>query len=273
MKLPVIKKGKKFYNTLTKKFVSESYGKRLNNYFKKNPDSSLYRAGGHGKYKRKRALSEHSREIKRLAYGKGSQLIRTKSLKKKKPIYYSPFLDEILTERQTRILKKLDYYICNKKVYVELFRLTRERNNIYHILTWNVNQRLHNSNSVDFFMPTAMFTFNKITREIKKLVKNVNFSKVTILYGHISSYFYSDMDGWEKGTTFGFVLPTAEGLKIFQKEFIKLLDWYRDKLEIDAYHNVMIQKISFYLYDSVSNANEKSREIANYRIGINRLYH
>lgn len=270
-KNPIIRKNKKWFNTLTKKYVSEAYAKRLNSYFKRNPKATLYRARGKGKYEREKILSGHSQEVKKLAYKRGSQIIKTKT-REGKTVYYSPFQKEILSKYEMEKLKqiKFDYHICNKKAYVELFRLTRERDNIYHMITWNVNQRLSTVSQAELFKFRALKTFSCIKKELKHLTKKYSFSNMTILYGHISSYFYSDFDGWEKGTTFGFVIPNQSGFKILTSEFNNLLDWYIGKLEVDAYHNVVIQKITFYLYDSVRKSKPEYVSIAKYRIGINR---
>lgn len=268
---PVIKKKDKWFNTLTDKYVSESYAKRVNNYFKKYPKGTLYKARGKGKYDKTKILSGHSQEVISLARKRGSQIVKTKT-KEGKVVYYSPFQKEVLSEIMKKELEKIDleYWVCGQRAFVELFRLTRERDNIYHMITWNVNQRLSSPTQAEYFKYNAMRTFNCIKRELCRLAKKYSFSSTTILYGHISSYFYSDFDGWEKGTTFGFVIPNQSGFRMMTSDFTAILDWYIDKLEIDAYHNVVIQKITFYLFDSVRRSKKLFVDIAKYRIGINR---
>ena len=270
MKLPIIRKNKKWFNTITKRYVTKTYAQRINSYYIKHPESTLHEGTGHGKYDPEKSLTEHSKQIREMAWGKGTQLVKTKTFKGK-DVYFSPFLKETASDEFLKHLKNLDYTICGGNAQVELFRLTREKDNIYHIIEWNVQQRLTSANSVDFWMPNAWHMYNCMINEIKKIYKKYKFSKITLLYGHISCYFYSVYDGWEKGVSIGFVLPNKTGYKKMKDDFNKILNWYKDKLEIDAYHNIMVQKVSFYLYDYSKNATENQRQIAKYRLGVNRI--
>lgn len=270
VKVPIIRKNKKWYNTLTKRYVTETYAKRINTYFMKHPESTLHRGTGHGIYDTERSLTEHSKQIRKMAFGKGTQLIKTKTLEGK-TVYYSPFLKEIAGDEFLKNLKKLDYKICGGKAQVELFRMTREKDNIYHMITWDVYQRLTSASTVEFWTPDAWHIYYCMLNEIKKIYKRYKFSKITLMYAHISCYFYSEYDGWEKGISIGFVVPNNTGYKKMKDDYKKVLNWYRDKLEIDAYHNIIVQRISFYLYDSSSNATDKQKQIAKYRLGVNRI--
>ena len=270
MKLPIIRKNKKWFNTITKRYVTKTYAQRINSYYIKHPESTLHESTGHGKYDAEKSLTEHSKQIREMAWGKGTQLVKTKTFKGE-TVYFSPFLKETASDEFLKQLKNLDYKICGGQGQVELFRLTREKDNIYHIIEWNVQQRLTSASSVDFWTPNAWYMYNCMINEIKKIYKKYKFSKITLLYGHISCYFYSIYDGWEKGVSIGFVLPNKSGYKRMKDDFNKILNWYKDKLEIDAYHNIMVQKISFYLYDYSKNATENQRQIAKYRLGVNRI--
>jgi len=96
-------------------------------------------------------------------------------------------------------------------------------------------------------------------------------SKVTLMLNTILFHFISDYDGWEKGISIGFGEPNNTGYKIMKDDYKKVLNWYKDKLEIDAYHNIVVQRISFYLYDSSKNVTDKQKQIAKYRLGVNRI--
>ena len=270
IKLPVIRKKYGWFNTITNRYVTETYAKRINSYFLKYPESTLHESTGHGKYDTKKSLTEHSKQIREMAWGKGTQLVKTKTFKGK-TVYFSPFLKEIASDEFLKQLKNLDYKICGGKCQVELYRLTRDKRSIYHILSWNVGQRLTSANSVSFWTPKAWYMYNCMIKEVKKIYKKHKFSKHTVLYGHISCYFYSDLDGWEQGKTFGFNFLTNSGYKNMKNDFEKILNWYKDKLEIDAYHNIMVQKISFYLYDITKSATKNQIQIAKYRLGVNRI--
>jgi len=167
--LPVIKKNKKWFNTITNKYVSESYAKRLNSYFKRNPKATLFRAGGHGKVHKKKALTEQSRYIRELAYRRNVQLVKTKTAKGK-TIYIAPFHDEKITELPIKI-DKLDYDLIRKKVNVELYRMTRDRKGIYHIITWHVHKQFNESIALESWFVQNEIIYEKIEKEMKKIIR------------------------------------------------------------------------------------------------------
>ncbi|GAG84709.1 unnamed protein product [marine sediment metagenome] len=66
-------------------------------YFMKHPKSTLHVGTGHGKYDTEKSLTEHSKQIRKMAFGKGTQLVKTKTLEGK-TVYYSPFLKETASD-------------------------------------------------------------------------------------------------------------------------------------------------------------------------------
>jgi len=267
---PVVKKDGKWYNTLTQKYVSESYAKRINNYFEKHPDATLHQATGHGYYSKKRTIQELAKDVREMLFSEGNQIIRTRDVTGK-TVFYSPVFDEVLGDEQVRKLRNLDYWIANNKAKVELFRLTRDRRKVYHIITWYVNQRLVHPSSVDIWLISAWKTFYRIHSELRKISKKYNLGSTQNLYAHVSCYFYSDYDGWQSGKTFGFVIPNQSGFRILKKEFKEITDYYKNKLEIDSYHNIFIERISFYLWNNKSYISKQKYMKAKYRIGVNRI--
>lgn len=269
IKKPVVMRKGKWYNKITKRYVSKTYAKRINSYFSRHPESTLHEGTGHGKYSRDIALTEHSKEIREMAFGKGTQLIKTKT-RTGKIVHFSPFYHEQLTQEKLSQIKKLDYTICNN-VDMELFRMTRIKDNIYHIATWEINQRLVSPISVDLWSVIAWKKYNCITSHLKKVYNKYPFSKITIMYGHITCYFISKYDGWEKGRTFGFVIPNKSGFRIMKEHFNDILDFYKNRLEVDAYHEIVVMKVNFYLYDDIDNASKQAKDISKYRMGVNRI--
>ncbi len=268
----VIKTRDGYKNTITGKYVSEAYAKRLNSYFRRNPDAVLSQATGHSYYTKEVSWSELSGSIRKKAFNKGTQLIRTYN-RKGAIKYYSPFLKKVLTDKEVKKIQnlKLDYKICNGKVLVELFRVTRDYEKIYHVYTWPINQKLSSSNSIEFFRPKAMLIYNSILMNMKRVLKKYKFGSYTIAYGHINCYFYSKIDGWESGRTFGFVLPNKSGYEILVERFNDMLDFYKNKLEIDAYHNIVIQTVTMYIFDFKENAPLWMQKISEYRQGVLRV--
>lgn len=274
--LPVQKKGNRWYNSITQRYVSETYAKRLNSYFLKHPLKTLAHARGHLGFKlikhdekgRDVSLTDQHPEIRELLYGKGTQTIRTRTLTGKK-IHFSPIHNEILDEDILKHLKKLDY----KKgdIEVELYRQTRSKENIYHIFSVNIQQRLVTPSAVDFWEPKARFIFNNLMMETMKIHKKHNLGKGTLIYGKIDHYFYSDLDGWETGKTMGFDVPNRSAVRHMKEQFKDILNWYRNKLEGDTYHNIMVLTMTFYLYGFRSWASELQQEIAKYRSGVTHI--
>ncbi|MCJ7572340.1 MAG: hypothetical protein MUO82_10790 [Candidatus Thermoplasmatota archaeon] len=267
---PVIKKGNRYYNTLTQKYVSESYAKRINSYFERHPDSYLVKAGGHAIYKRKRPLFEHEKVMRGKMYGKGFQVYKTKKITGK-TVYYSPIFEKEMKKEEIEYIEKLDYPFM-KNVYVELYRMSRDKERIYHILTWTINKSFHGSRVLELWIPNAENTFKKIEKEMQKNIRKypLGYSKIPVIYCHISNYFYSDIDSYEHGKTFGFYVANRDGYDKLYDDFLNTLAWYINKLEIMAYHNIWIEKISFYIMDFYKTGSIQEI-ISSYRMGIQRL--
>lgn len=276
LKLPVVKKNGKWFNTITKKYVSESYAKRLNSFFKRNPEASLFRAGGHGKIHKKKALTEQSRYIRELAYKRDIQLIRTKT-RKGKIVYLAPFHDEKITRLPEKI-DKLDYWLLKNKVRVELYRMTRDRNGIYHIITWNIHKQFNEALALESWLIQKMDIYDKIEKEIKSIIKKYPFSKSTQVFGDIGFYVYSENafskdSNNNKGIGFGFKFPKIDPKAYIdmRSNFIDRFDHFSSKLDSNAYMIFALTKITFYVYDVKANVDKIGQNLAKYRIGIIRI--
>lgn len=276
LKLPVVKKKGKWFNTITNKFVSESYAKRLNSYFIRNPDASLFRAGGHGKLHKKKALTEQSRYIRELAYRRDIQLIKTKT-RGGKTVYIAPFHDETLTRLPDKI-DELDYWLLKNKVRVELYRMTRDRNGIYHIITWDVGRRFNESLSLESWLIQAMDVYDKIEKEMKSISKKYPFSRSTQIFGDIGYYVYggnvfSKDDNPNKGIGFGFKFPKIDRRSYMdmKSNFVDRIEHFSSKLDSNAYMIFALTKITFYIYDIKVNVDKIGQNLARYRIGIIRM--
>ena len=51
----------------------------------------------------------------------------------------------------------------------------------------------------------------------------------------------------------------------------RVLDWYYNKLEIDAYHNIMVQKINFYIMGKTSQTTDIQKQVAHLRLGVTKI--
>lgn len=264
---PIIFKNGNYYNTITKRYVSESYAKRINNYFKKNPNGTLARATGHYSYSRTKSITNLSIETRKKIFGTGEQFVQTYD-KKGKPVYYSISQKENIDLEEIKKIRKLDYHICNDKAFVELYRMTRDRNNIYHLVTWKINKNIKNPYQIDMLKPELIGTYKCIEKEVKKILpKGKN---VSGMYFHISCYFYSKIDGWRKGTISQVYVARKDQLKYLYDEFINKLDWYQSRLESNAYYNIYIERFTFYVTQYVGDVTEYVKTLSKYRLGVNR---
>jgi hypothetical protein len=266
---PVIKKNNKWYNKLTKRYVSEAYAKRINNYFKKNPDGTLLQATGHGKYDVKTPLYRHSKKMNKMLRGTGTQLIKTVN-KKGKTVYFSPVHKQTLDLRDMKKLKKLDYKICSKNAFVELYRLTRDRNSIYHIITWKPNLSFGDPFQINLVYPELFAMYSCIEREAKKLRKHYPIGRSDFIYFHVTTWFYSKNGGGEKGKTSKVYFVNKKGFDLLKDDFKELFVWYKQKLENDTYTSIHLLSFTLYINNFVHDSFEKSNLIAKYRIGVNK---
>lgn len=269
MKNQIVKKGNRYYNELTGKYVSKDYAKRINSYFKRNPKGNLLRASGHGFYQRKRPLFEHEKTLTKKFYGKGTQVSVTKNIKGKK-IYYSPVYKSELTDLEILNIENKDYKLSHN-INVELYRMSRDKERIYHIINWKVNKSFNNPTLIELWKDNAIKTYRIIEKEMKKIIKKypIGYNKLPIIYAHVNNYFYSDLDGYSHGKSFGFLIARNDGFEILFDKFIETINWYIDKLEIMSYHNILIDRFTFYIMDFYKD-NSTSEMIAKYRIGVNR---
>jgi len=174
----VVKRDGKFYNKITGNYVTESTAKRLNSYFKRNPDKTLYQAYGKSIYKKEKKWVSQPKTIKDV-YKKKTQVIKSKK-KTGKPIYFSPILDKKVTIKEYDLIKTYDYKVG--KFHIQLFRLTVDRGRIYHIITYPVNTVLETNHDIESLFSSLKYTFIKeASRLILRVNRNNPLSKVPVL--------------------------------------------------------------------------------------------
>lgn len=260
---PVIKRKGKWFNTITGRFVSESTAKRYNSFYIRNPDAPHVRAYGNYKYKKKKKYTEQTKKLKKLIY-KDTQIIRTKD-RHGKTIYFSPFENKVVKKRDYHKIVKLDYTILNGKVRVKLYRLTRDRNYVYHVFDWEVDKTFKSSLSIDAWLFEAFEIVDKILEEIYKVSKDHRIDKTQSVYGHFQVQFYSQIDHYPASRTFGFYRPTKDGLSRIGHEFKTMMEDYMHKLETMSYHMLYINRLTLYIY-AISTKNNTM--FARFRSGV-----
>lgn len=267
----VVKRKGKWINTITGRTVSESTAKRYNSYFRRNPKGFLSSAYGGYKYHKDIPLDKLSKKTRKLFY-KDTQAIKTKDIKGK-TVYYSPMLRTLVPTDVVKILDELDYTICDGKVIVKLFRLTRDNKHICHVFRWKVKKSWTSAFSLEnWIYSQGIPIMNCILNEVYGVAKKYPVAKLQGMYGHIELGYYSDIDSFPKSFTFGMENgawnrpETQRGIRKFGNRFHDVLDKSLYKLESDAYRNFYIQNITIYIYGgSIAG---KTDLIARYRKGV-----
>lgn len=268
---PIIRKNGKWYNSITKRYVTESYAKRINSYFKQNPEATLVQAQGHGEYKREKSLRQHSEKVKRLMYSSKTQLIKTRD-KKGKNVYYSPVSDETLKEKQAKKFMDLNYYCCKRLARVNLYRLTRDRSTIHHVIRYKPNMSFRVSFQLEQFIPSFMSVYDCMIKEARKIHKKHPLGEDVLIYYRLGFTLFSKIDYYNQGRT-SFVVYVDDNTHVneLREHLLESLQWMIDKLERNAYVGVHIESFQIHLVVHKGRANETAKEISKYRLGVDGL--
>lgn len=274
----VVRVNKKFFNTITGKYVSKSTAKRYNSYFKRNPDGSLVRAYGEYKYKKyyidpktgkkEKAMIKHQKDWARKLWRQQDQLITTKDIKGK-AIEYSPFADRILTPRESKIIRRLDYSVLDGKIWIHLHRLTKDGMSVYHIIKYRPQKEIKNELDFDGYVNYVISTVIPVLRrELNKIKKYHKIDNTNQIYGQFDVCLYSDTDYIPTGKTFGRFDFNQEGITRTLDEMIGLFDYYFRKFINYNYHYIVFNEISIYIRAWSTPRNIK---FAQYRYGVSGL--
>jgi len=269
MKEVVIKKNKKWYNTITKRYVAESTAKRYNSYFKRNPKGNIAHAWGGYRYDKDIALDKLSKKTVKLFYS-DTPVVKTKDIKGK-TIHYSPITKTELPKVVIEKLDELDYTICDGMVKVKLYRLTRDNRQIYHVFRWSINKHWYNVFGLeDWIENYGIPVMNCILNHVHKVSKKYMLGKFQTIYGHFEQGYYSDIDSRPASFVFGAkegYMPHRENeIKQFGKLYKARLKRAIYKLESDAYRNYYIENITIFVWSgAIKGVNDI---IAKYRKGV-----
>ena len=243
----VIRRKGKFFNTITKRYVSKATAHRYNAFYRKHPKGLHTSAYGNYRYKPKKKYTEQTEKLKKLIY-KPNQVIRTKD-RTGKTVYFSPFEREILKSDVAKKLGKMDYTICDEAVKVKLYRLTRDRNHVYHVFTWYIDSIFQLQEGIEIWLEKVGKPIMEcILNEVYDQSKKNKLDPLQVAYGHFQVQFYSDIDSYPASRTFGFLKPTLKGLDQLGREFNSMVNDYSHKLATASYHRCYFNRLSIYLY-------------------------
>lgn len=278
MKDVVIRKDKKWFNTITGRYVAESTAKRYNSYFKRNPEGSIVRAWGGYKYKKhyidpktgkkEKAMIKHQKDWARKMWQQQEQLITTRDIKGKK-VEYSPFTDRLLTQREAKIIKKLDYSVLNGQIWIHLHRLTKDGQSVYHIIKYRPQKEIRSELEFDGYVNYVISeVIPVLRRELNKIKKYHKIDNTNQIYGQFDVCLYSDNDYIPTGKTFGRFEFNQEGIDRTLDEMIELFGYYFRKFINYNYHYIVFNEISIYIraWSTVRNI-----KFAQYRYGVSGL--
>jgi len=145
-KLDIVTKRKgKYYNQLTGKYTTKSTADKINRYFRKHPDGTLYEAHSQPKYKKHEKWEKQSNKIVDL-YKKEIQVIKTKD-RFGNDVYYSPILKKRITKAQLKQARKYDF--VDGQFKISLYRMTADKGRVYHILKTHIGRTFEEQEDID----------------------------------------------------------------------------------------------------------------------------
>jgi len=184
-KAPVIKKGNRYYNTMTGKYVTKKTGAKLNNYFKKHPGGTLYQAMGSPEYKKKTAWPEQSKFIQNIYKKRKTHVVKTRD-RKGREVYYNPLTGKRVNKQ---IMKKVQSMDFTEGIFrVQLYRMATNSQRVYHILKSKVEMPLQDSSDVDSLYGLVrdqwLHRAMEIIPRIAEKYKLSKYMALTIMFSH-----------------------------------------------------------------------------------------
>jgi hypothetical protein len=260
----VIKKGKRYYNKITKKYTTEASAKRLNKFFKEHPDATLYEAYSQPKYKQKEKWERQSSKILKL-YKKTIQVVKTKD-RFGNDVFYSPILKKTVTKEQMKQAIKYDYNIGRFKI--SLFRLTADRGRVYHIIKYPIHRIFSIDEPEAFelfkvdFMRKVVPQMMSITTSIAKKHPLHKYQLMYVVFNH--EYYLTNYNQKESGavTVMKNRRPTVD-MKDMPGEIARALKLYSSL--ISEYSVVNIKDVFIYIY---SFSDDRTKALSEERLGV-----
>lgn len=260
----VIRKGNKYYNTITGKYVKKTTAMKLNTYFRKHPTATLYEANGRPIYDKDKPWIEQSSKLHDFYKHKKIQVVKTRN-KKGEFVYFNPLLEKKVSNRQVKKAMQFDYQ--EGMFFVQLFRMTAIKDRVYHILTTNIGRTIEEHEQIDelfdylekYWMPEAIKMLLKVNGKypLSKIdVMYVSFDHDIIItnYGEKDNGAINIMMGRQ---------PNNVGLAHFPEEMNKARLKYHALL--NSYRMIMVKKVRIFIYSFIT---EENKVFAELRLGV-----
>lgn len=262
----VVKRGNRYFNRISNKYVSKKTATRLNRYFKKHPGATLYEASGRPVYDKNKSWIEQSANLHKLLKKRKIQVIKTKN-KKGKDVYFNPLLGKRISKKYVEKAMKYDYH--EGRFYVQLYRLTATKDRVYHIITTNINKTIKENEHEEIDR-----LFNGLTRswmpEAKEIIQKIHrlhsLSNVSVIYMAFDHDIILTNYG-QKDNGAVVIMKNRQPNKINMQDFSEEMN--RARLKYHAllvnYKIIMIKKVRIFIYCFVT---DKTKALSELRMGV-----
>jgi len=258
--LPVIEKNGKFYNRLTKNYVNETTAKRLNSFFRKNPNATMYEAYGRPRYDPSKPWDQQAKTVKQI-YKKRTQLVKTQT-RKGKPIYFSPIQKKTVTQATYKRIRSFDYRKGSFRI--NLYRLTVDKGRVYHIITYPLQWSFKDHSDIDAHFDWLIRNWMQPAKQIISDIERKHpLSKVDVMHITFKHGIFSETMSSPGGVTVMEQLSPKTGLRFLQTELVRARTIYHTLL--NNYRTIRVQNVKIYIY---SFSTQKTKAIAESRMGI-----
>jgi hypothetical protein len=261
---PVVKRKKRYYNTITGKYVSKNTAIRFNTYFKKHPGATLYEAMGRPVYDKDKPWIDQSDNLHSLLKKRKVQVIKTKN-RHGKTVYFNPLLGKRITKEHVTKALKYDYH--KGQFYVQLYRMTTTKDRVYHIITTNIDKTLEETDDIDKL-------FNRLKKswmhEAKELIEEIhrqhslsNVSVIYITFDH--DIIMTNYNQKDNGAVI--IMKNRQPNKISIEDFSDELEKARItyKALLIRYRLIMVKKVRIFIYCFATHQNKALSEL---RLGV-----
>lgn len=259
----VVRKGKRYLNTLTGKYVNERTANQLNRYFEKHPHGTLYEAQRRPVYDSKKLWIDQPEAIRKMYKKKKVLVVKTKDIHGK-DVYISPSSGKRVSNRLVEQTKKLDYVdgIFN----IKLYRVSSNRQTVYHIAKTFIGHTIKETDDI-----TALYQemderwLHPAMRLIPELARKHPIAKnmfVVCSFNH--DVYVTTVRAKDTGCVNFFYKYLVTDINMLPDELRKAMDTYR--MLLMKYNVLVIKDVTIYIHSN--NPSEKAIMLSKHRLGV-----
>jgi len=256
------RKGKVYVNRLTGKHVSKTTANRINRFFEKHPGATLYEANRGAVYDPGKKWEDQKTRIYRV-YKKENQIVKTKD-NKGRDVYFSPILGKRVSKKNVKKLDEYDYF--ENGFSIHLYRMTSNRERVYHIIKYQLNRTLEEHEDIDRLEKKLLGHW---INDLVKIIKNVAYKHpigkrdlMFIAFNHllyVTSYEQRD----NGAVTVMEHRQPKQDLYVLPDEIHRAMLIYHHLL--NEYTRIFVKEVVISIFNF---SDEKNKAIAQVRLGI-----